>query len=155
LPCADRRRRAPLVHSDTGLAGQIGRGSHPDGDQDDIGGNVQVWRSHDAQRTISLLLDAFHRVTARQVDAVATQLLAEYLAEVGIEGGQHCGCHLHDRHIETASGQRVCHLGADVAPTDQYRSPVPVEHHVVKPTSLVDRVQKMHSGELDTRQRRS
>jgi hypothetical protein len=95
--------RAPLVHSDARVAGQIGRRSHTDGDQDDIAGNVQVWRDHDAQRTVSLLLDAFHRLTARQVDAVATQLFADDLAEVGIEGGQHCGCHLHHRHLETAS----------------------------------------------------
>jgi hypothetical protein len=34
--------RAPLVHSDARVAGQIGRRSHTDGDQDDIAGNVQV-----------------------------------------------------------------------------------------------------------------
>ena len=71
---------------------------------------------------LARLLEAGHRVTEREADAVLFQVALDEAGAFRIERGHDLIEHLDDRHFETAMDQVFRHLEADVSAADHHRA---------------------------------
>ena len=88
------------------------------------------------------------------LDAVAGQLVGDVAAEVRVDGGQHGRELLDEGDVQAAVGERVGHLGADVARADDHRRPHLAGEQLVDGEAVVHGVQHVHAGQVDALRRR-
>ena len=82
------------------------------------------------------------------LDAVAAQLLAEQLAELGVDGGHDRRGLLDQGHGQAAAGEGLGHLQADVAAPDDDGRAGPGGEGLVEGEGVAHGVQHMHPGQV-------
>ena len=113
---------AALADLEPGRLCQRGLRTHADGEDHDVCRVRLAGFRENLQRAARALLEAGHRVTEREADAVLFQVALDEACAFRIERSHDLIEHLDDRHFESAMDQVFRHLKADVSAADHHRA---------------------------------